>query len=233
MMQKTIEIQESQEAKTILCVGLDASVAAQVGKILNATTTPFSLDKPLPQEGVIGAILVDSKALQLEDHVIRRLRSRYPDSAIFLLCEKPDRNRILNEWIDGLDDFLLAPLNPDELKLRYDIHSRRHLPQNTKKSVRIEDLYINQLNRSVESGLGKRKLSRTEFSILMALAQNYGSMVPKKDIKKQCWGTQAVSDNALNRKIHDVRKVLVDIGSDIELKSVYGKGLILQSNRGA
>lgn len=219
--------------KTILTVNVDREASKAISQSLQRPLIPFSLDKSLPTEEELGAVFVHSTALQLEDNIIRRLRSRYQDTPIFLICQDLDRDRVIQDWLEGLDDFMMQPLNVEELKLRYDIHNRRHLPQTSKKSVRVDDLYINQLNRSVESGAGKKKISRTEFSILITLAQNYGSMVAKKDIKKQCWGTQAVSDNALNRKIHDVRKVLVDIGSTVELKSIYGKGFILQSGRAA
>ncbi len=227
-----IDTPQADDRKIILGVNLDSEVSKTITQCLQRPVVNFSLDRNVPNAEDLGAVFVDCSAMQLEDNIVRRLRSRYPDTPILLICQDTDRERILQNWQEGVDDFMLQPVKSDEIRLRYDIHNRRKLPQGTtKKAVRVDDLYINQLTRSVESLSGKRKLSRTEFSILLTLAQSYGSMVPKKEIKKFCWGTQAVSDNALNRKIHDVRKVLADIGSQVELKSIYGKGLILQSGR--
>lgn len=68
-----------------------------------------------------------------------------------------------------------------------------------------------------------------ECTLLHRLLSNKGMVVPKEDLKRLLWGNTRVSRNALDRKISRVRKILSELGSSLEVESIYRGGVILKA----
>jgi DNA-binding winged helix-turn-helix (wHTH) protein len=47
-------------------------------------------------------------------------------------------------------------------------------------------------------------------------------------MKRKCWGQIYVSDNALNRKLHEVRRALKEISNVVSIRTLYGTGFVLE-----
>ena len=47
-------------------------------------------------------------------------------------------------------------------------------------------------------------------------------------MKRKCWGQIYVSDNALNRKLHEVRRALKEISQIVTIRTIYGTGFVLE-----
>jgi DNA-binding winged helix-turn-helix (wHTH) protein len=72
-------------------------------------------------------------------------------------------------------------------------------------------------------------LSVREIALLGELIRANGVVVPKPVLKRELWKGLAVSDNALDRKIFEVRKALKEVGSKVEIHSIYGVGMVLRT----
>jgi hypothetical protein len=47
-------------------------------------------------------------------------------------------------------------------------------------------------------------------------------------MKRRCWGQIFVSDNALNRKLHEVRRTIRDLSSQVNIRTLYGTGFMIE-----
>ncbi len=68
------------------------------------------------------------------------------------------------------------------------------------------------------------KLSPTAFTLLKALLQQQGKVMPRERLLDAVWGEDAPESNALKVHLHNLRKSLVQANASIEVKAVAGTG---------
>ncbi|MEZ4743171.1 MAG: winged helix-turn-helix domain-containing protein [Bdellovibrionota bacterium] len=88
---------------------------------------------------------------------------------------------------------------------------------------------MNLASREISGPLGKRYLSMTEVAILNCLIQSEGRLVTRESLKMQCWGSSLVTNNALDRHIHGVRAAVKKVSTSVKMRSVYGKGYLVEA----
>jgi len=91
----------------------------------------------------------------------------------------------------------------------------------------IGRVQFNTKQRTLTCSGATRHLSATESLLLETLVHAKGMVVQKEELKLKVWGNMKVSDNALVRKIFEVRSALRDITDSVTLNSVYGVGVNL------
>jgi DNA-binding winged helix-turn-helix (wHTH) protein len=67
-----------------------------------------------------------------------------------------------------------------------------------------------------------------EVEILKYLMRANALVVKKDSIKRHAWGNITVSDSAFDRKLFEVRKAVRETSEKVELKAVYGKGVVMR-----
>ena len=77
--------------------------------------------------------------------------------------------------------------------------------------IKLGELEINILNRTVHSGTSELQLSSLEQSLLYLLAANAGRVVTREEILDTLWGVDYVAEsNVVDRQIRNLRARLQD-----------------------
>ena len=120
--------------------------------------------------------------------VCKELRSWY-DGPVMMLCGIGDENCVIEALDNGADDCVTKPIRPAELLARVRALLRRYR-MGPRRPVVIEvgDLEVNLAKRRVFRRGREIRFTRTEFDILVCLAQNQDRVVTSKMILDKVWG---------------------------------------------
>lgn len=124
--------------------------------------------------------------------VCRRLRewSRTPIIMLSVHDEEKTKVMALNA---GADDYLTKPFGMEELNARIQAVRRRVVTEpgaNPKAEIRVGDLYINLVNRSVEVEGEDVHLTPKEYELLCLLAAHPGKVLTHRAILTKVWGSE-------------------------------------------
>jgi DNA-binding response OmpR family regulator len=112
-----------------------------------------------------------------------------------------------------VDDILTIPFAPEELLARVIAVMRRYYSHGVSFTpvIKIGELEIDILKRTVRAGATKLHLSSLEQSLLYLLAANAGRVVSREEILDTLWGTDyVVESNVVDRQIRNLRARLHD-----------------------
>lgn len=129
----------------------------------------------------------------------------------------------------GSDDYLTKPFSPMELIARIKSLFRRieldKATSNKADEIKIIDILIN-INTKQATFNGKSLgLTVTEFSLLNYLAQNKNKAVSRSELLDKIWGFENdIETRATDDMIKRIRKKLKNIGSNLEIETVWGYG---------
>ncbi len=89
----------------------------------------------------------------------------------------------------GADDFMSQPLRENELRARVNALVRRGRNRSSRSDLIVcDELTIDVDKRRVSLAGQDVRLTRTEFEILLFLAQNRGNVLAQETILSQVWG---------------------------------------------
>jgi DNA-binding response OmpR family regulator len=128
----------------------------------------------------------------------------------------------------GAADVISSPLVKEEVQARYHrrvADSRAHAASRTEFS--IADIRIIPALRQVACGFLTRQLAPVPFSLLEFLVKNYTRTLDRWELVSHAWKGRAVSANSLDQQIQHVRTTLGEVGSTLQVKSIYGIGFQL------
>jgi DNA-binding response OmpR family regulator len=155
------------------------------------------------------------------------LKAKWPFCPIIVITSDPTDEAVNEALASGADDFVRKPIRPKELTARLRTRLMDHAEKEAKQVVHTGDITVDQAHHLLRGPQGDRYLSSTEINLLLSLVQAQGTTVPRAQLKSRCWDQIAVSDNALDRKVYEVRRALRDVGSKIEVGTSYGIGFSL------
>ena len=143
--------------------------------------------------------------------VLRELRHDSHLPVIMLTAKGDDMDRILGLEL-GADDYVPKPCNPRELLARIRAVMRRAPaapePEDHHTIVQ-DDLELNQGNRTLTRNGQPVDLTSTEFSILLALLQQRGEVVSKRDLYVSALGREPVPhDRSVDMHVSNLRRKL-------------------------
>ena len=128
----------------------------------------------------------------------------------------------------GVDDFIKTPLDVAELALRIGIRRATGEEKIAIENIQFGDVTIDTQFKIIRGPKGKRVISPIEAKVLNYLAKADGSLIEKNTLKAKCWGQLGVTDNALHRKLHEIRGLLKHVSDQVMIKSKYGTGFYLK-----
>jgi len=160
--------------------------------------------------------------------MIPNLKKQWPYCPIIVITSELDGEIISEAIAAGADDFIRKPINKSELQSRMQARLRDMADKEKKKSFRVGDLSIDTLQGTVGSHGKSFPLTPTSLKLFLALIEQKGTISSHAYLKRRVWGKFVVTDNALDRKIHELRDALEGLGSSVQLKNVYGKGFTLE-----
>lgn len=129
----------------------------------------------------------------------------------------------------GADDFLTKPCHPDRLiaraeRLLQTYGTMRSIIQAGSLSLDTSTCKLMWKNESLI-------LPETEGKILQLLMEQHPELVPREEIFKAVWGSgEFVDENILQVNMTRLRKNLAGIGLEKTIKTVRGKGYVLEVN---
>jgi DNA-binding response OmpR family regulator len=172
---------------------------------------------------VLDIMLPDISGLE----VMRRLRERTAVPIILLTGKGADTDKVRG-LLQGADDYLTKPFNPEELSARvYAVLRRVRRPADPESTGTIE---IDGLEIDLERRLVKRDgkfipLTRTEWNLLQQLAGNAGKVMASAEILSKVWGPEYRDDlQYLRVWISRLRSKLESDESQVLIKTFRGVG---------
>lgn len=160
--------------------------------------------------------------------IIPQLRSLWPMTAIIVISGDESDSSVTQALAAGADDFVRKPISPAEVVARLRARIEDLNDKNRMNLLKFGDLKVDLKYKSISGSKGQLILSAREIDLLSELIRAQGTIVPKDVLKRELWGSLAVSDNALDRKIFEVRKALREVSDNVELHSIYGIGMVLR-----
>jgi DNA-binding response OmpR family regulator len=124
------------------------------------------------------------------------------------LTRRGDLKAKLAAFDAGVDDILSIPFAPEELLARVIAVLRRSYSDAVTFTpvIKLGELEIDILNRTVHAGSSELHLTSLEQSLLYLLAANAGRIVTREEILDTLWGVDYVAEsNVVDRQIRNLR----------------------------
>jgi DNA-binding response OmpR family regulator len=160
--------------------------------------------------------------------VCRRIQAERP-VPVLMLTARDDETDLLVGLAVGADDYMVKPFSMRELAARVHALLRRAArvtpPPSAPPTLRFGDLEINQAERRVLRAGIEAHLTPTEFDLLVHLAANPRTVLPRERLLADVWGwADASGTRTVDSHIKGLRRKL---GSDL-IRTVHGVGYALE-----
>lgn len=140
--------------------------------------------------------------------VLRRLRARGQALPVLILTARDATGDKITGLDAGADDYLVKPVDLDELAARVRALARR-AAGSAQPILQLGDLRIDPAARAVSLADAPVELSVREFSLLQILAENVGRVMTRAQLEASLYGWHDEPDsNALEVHIHHLRRKL-------------------------
>lgn len=159
--------------------------------------------------------------------IIHKLKGKNKDAGIIIISAKNSLDDKLTGLNIGADDYLTKPFHLSELNARIkSIIRRRGLKGANER--KFNELTIEFETRRVYVKDKEVILTRKEYDLLLYFIMNEDKVLSKEDIAEHLWGDNmsisADSFDFIYNHIKNLRKKLMDFGSQDYIKTVYGIG---------
>ena len=163
--------------------------------------------------------------------VCRRIQAERP-VPVLMLTARDDETDLLVGLAVGADDYMVKPFSMRELAARVHALLRRSARTPSAPSgpptLRFGDLEINQAERRVLRAGVEAHLTPTEFDLLVHLAANPRTVLPRERLLADVWGwADASGTRTVDSHIKGLRRKL---GSDL-IRTVHGVGYALEVDK--
>ncbi len=180
------------------------------------------------ENGSYEALVLDVMMPQVDGvTLLRGLRRRgITAPVIFVTARGEVRDRVAG--LDaGADDYLVKPFSLEELLARLRVLTRRNRGE-VNQVIRVADLELDLLARSVRRGAEDIELTNREFALLELLAQSSPRTVSKSAIVERVWDQHFDGGtNVVNVYINYLRSKIDPPGQPSLIRTVRGIGFAL------
>ena len=185
-----------------------------------ASTAQEALDAAAvqpPEAAIIDLVLPDGDGVALT----RRLRE-WTAMPIIVLSAVGDEQQKVAALEAGADDYVTKPFHPGELVARLRAALRRASPADA-PVIAAGELEIDLAGRVVRVGGEELHLTRIEYDLLAALAQQPGRLLTHRTLLTAVWGPNAGDDTqALRTHIANLRRKLAAEGARVRTELGVG-----------
>lgn len=165
----------------------------------------------------------------------KEMRQKYYGPVIFMSC-LDDNKTICDALIDGGDDYIIKPIDFDQLKARIAANLRRasQSPQYVKNDnadfIRLKNYCVDKKRHKAFAGSegdgDEIDLSPIEYSLLNYMIEHHDSLLLYKELYSQIWGSDSLGDfRTVMVHVSNLRKKL-EVTGDSGIETVRGAGYI-------
>lgn len=175
------------------------------------------------------AIVLDIGLPKMDGYdLMRALRASSRSTPVLMLTARDTEDEIIRGFDVGADDYLIKPFSFPELVARLQSITRRHR-EGGDGTIRVGDVEIDPVRRSVTRNLKPIDLTRQEFLLLMCLARRAGECVPRQTLMESIWGADhAVGMSALDVLMSALRAKIDGPCRKKLIATVRGSGYLLK-----
>ena len=160
-------------------------------------------------------------------HEIKQLNENMP---VIFLTAKALKIDKLKGFKLGADDYILKPVDEEELIARIEAVMRRIKPQlqNAETAIFPIGRYVfDYPNQTLHLDKKKQILTVKEAAVLKLLCEHKGKILDRKNALKKVWGeSDFFTRRSMDVFISRLRKYLSE-DSSIEIKNIHSKGYVL------
>ncbi len=176
-------------------------------------------------------VLIDIMLPGIDGFEVCRSIRRSSDVPIIMVTARADTHDVVAGLEAGADDYMTKPLQPKELSARIRALLRRARPsQPGNPRLRFGELEIVPQEGLVTRDGAQIHLTKTEFRLLVELANNPGKVFSREDLLEKVWGHGVFGDGRLvDVHVRRLRtKVEIDPANPRHVVTVRGLGYKLQ-----
>lgn len=209
MKPRILIVEDEPDAMEMIAFNIE-SAGYLVLKAADGKQAIAKAQRDLPSLIVLDLMLPEVDGLEV-CKVLRRDPATAQIPIVMLTAKAEEIDRILGLEL-GADDYLTKPFSPRELVLRIKGLLRRSQPSDESADViQIGELRIDLPKHQVTVGDAAVELTRTEFKLLLLLAQRQGRVQSRDRLLQDVWGY----DNIIDTRTVDthVRRLREKLGS--------------------
>lgn len=155
--------------------------------------------------------------------LIKELRMSEYKLPILLITAKDSIDDKKEGFLLGADDYMVKPINIEELLLRVKVLLRRAESTNERK-IKIGDLVLNYDQMSVTKNDKVYSLAQKEFKLLYKLLSTPNTIFTRQELIEEIWGLDSESDyRTIDVHIKRIRDKMQDV-NEFEIVSIRGIG---------
>ena len=178
------------------------------------------------------ALIVDCMLPELDGiGMVRQLRAKKIDTPVLFLSALREVDHRVRGLEAGGDDYVVKPYAFAEVRARLDALVRRHSSEVTASTLRLSDLELDRLKRTVMRAGKPIDLQPREFRMLEFLLENAGQVVTRTMLLEKVWGYHFEPKTRVI-DVHISRlRAKIDRGfSEPLLQTIRGAGYSLRSS---
>jgi two-component system response regulator MprA len=179
----------------------------------------------------VDAIVLDMMMPNLNGlDLCRRLRERGDRTPILMLTARHETSDRVAGLDAGADDYLVKPFEVAELFARLRALIRRSTPE-TPDAIVVGGLRIDPAAREVVRDGVEIALTKTEYELLLLLAEHPGQVLERETILDRVWGYSFdTNSNSLDVYVGYLRRKTEQAGGARMIHTVRGVGFVLRDD---
>lgn len=155
--------------------------------------------------------------------LIKSLRKAKYDVPILIITAKSEIEDKKEGFLLGADDYMVKPIDIEEMLLRIQVLLRRSKSASEKK-IQIGDLLLNYNQLSVIKKDKVYNLAQKEFYLLYKLLSTPNTIFTRQELIEEVWGLESDSDyRTVDVHIKRIREKMKDV-DEFEIVTIRGIG---------
>lgn len=160
--------------------------------------------------------------------VLKKLRSKGINTPVLLLTARSDIEDKIIGLDAGADDYLTKPFAMGELLARIRAMTRRK-SEYAPNDLTLGNITLNRSNYELAGPEDSCRLGNKEFQMMEILLVNHNSLISTERLMEKIWGYDSEAEiNVVWVYISNLRKKLVAVGADVEIRAARGLGYTLE-----
>lgn len=157
------------------------------------------------------------------NELVSRIRKNNQELPIIMVTSKGSVFDKGNSFSNGVDDYMVKPIDYEELLMRVNALFRR-AKINREDKIKIGDVVLDKNSNSVSNDKLSISLTKTEFALLYKLFSYPEKAFSKWQIYNEFWGVCSETDESIVKTFISKIRKQISIFPELEIKTVMGVG---------